>query len=115
MYSLPSTSRSFAPWACCTKNGSPPTFLNARTGELTPPGKTACARSNSEWLLCPILHDFSNQVVLHRIHDSHVHEFARAHAWRVLDLNDSIDFQRLAAGSAGRTLVRDVVDQNLLH
>ena len=29
------------------KRGVPPTALNARTGELTPPGVTACARSKS--------------------------------------------------------------------
>ena len=29
-----------------TKNGSPPTEPNARTGELTPPGMRACARAN---------------------------------------------------------------------
>ena len=29
-----------------TKNGSPPTAPNARTGEFTPPGMRACARAN---------------------------------------------------------------------
>ncbi len=29
------------------KRGVPPTALNARTGEFTPPGVTACARSKS--------------------------------------------------------------------
>jgi hypothetical protein len=29
------------------KSGSPPTPLNARTGELTPPGMTACACENN--------------------------------------------------------------------
>ncbi len=40
-YSLPSTSRSQAPWADRMKRGVPPTALNARTGEFTPPGVTA--------------------------------------------------------------------------
>src|SRR3990167_6388750 len=35
-----------APWARWTKRGVPPTALKARTGELTPPGITALARSN---------------------------------------------------------------------
>jgi hypothetical protein len=29
------------------KRGAPPTALNARTGLLTPPGMTPCARANS--------------------------------------------------------------------
>src|SRR5690606_10027149 len=37
------------PSARWTKNGSPPTDLNARTGELTPPGSSACARLNRAW------------------------------------------------------------------
>src|ERR1051325_12066875 len=42
-----------APSARATKNGSPPTLRNARTGELTPPGMRCCARANSseEWKL----------------------------------------------------------------
>src|SRR5262249_56556172 len=39
---------SSAPSPCVTKTGSPPTAPNARTGEFTPPGMRACARSNSE-------------------------------------------------------------------
>ena len=46
-YSLPSTSVSQAPWALRMKRGVPPTALNARTGEFTPPGVTAWARSKS--------------------------------------------------------------------
>src|SRR5215831_10645722 len=34
------------PSARATKNGSPPTDPKARTGEFTPPGMRACARSN---------------------------------------------------------------------
>src|SRR4029079_934321 len=45
-YSLPSTSVSQAPCAERMKRGVPPTALNARTGEFTPPGVTARARSN---------------------------------------------------------------------
>ncbi len=44
-YSWPSTSMSRRPWARSMKRGVPPTALNARTGELTPPGVTACARA----------------------------------------------------------------------
>src|SRR5262245_50473350 len=36
--------------------GVPPTARNARTGELTPPGITRCARSNSVWLASLIGH-----------------------------------------------------------
>src|SRR3954451_15547735 len=46
-YSLPSTSNRYAPCARSMNRGVPPTALNARTGELTPPGVTARARSNS--------------------------------------------------------------------
>jgi hypothetical protein len=34
-----------------TKNGSPPTFRNARTGELTPPGINRLASANNEELV----------------------------------------------------------------
>ena len=44
-YSLPSTSVSQAPDAERMKRGVPPTALKARTGEFTPPGVTARARS----------------------------------------------------------------------
>ena len=46
-YSLPSTSVSQAPGAERMNRGVPPTALKARTGELTPPGVTASARSKS--------------------------------------------------------------------
>src|ERR1700719_407182 len=38
------------PFARETKNGSPPTFRNARTGELTPPGMKRLASANNEEL-----------------------------------------------------------------
>src|SRR5947207_659126 len=38
MYGLPSRSLTRQPSPCFTKTGVPPTALNARTGELTPPG-----------------------------------------------------------------------------
>src|SRR5580704_12068191 len=44
MYDRPSTSQILAPSPRATTNGSPPTPRNARTGELTPPGKIARAR-----------------------------------------------------------------------
>src|SRR5436190_22488619 len=47
MYSSPSTSQIFAPFACVTKNGAPSTLRNARTGELTPPGISDWAREKS--------------------------------------------------------------------
>ena len=37
------------PPRAATKNGSPPTDLNARTGELTPPGISCWARANRAW------------------------------------------------------------------
>jgi hypothetical protein len=43
---LPSASVSQAPEAEVMKRGVPPTAVNARTGEFTPPGVTARARSN---------------------------------------------------------------------
>src|SRR6476660_532859 len=47
-YALPSTSVSQAPRAERMKRGVPPTALKARTGEFTPPGVTARARSKRE-------------------------------------------------------------------
>src|SRR5437660_6014702 len=47
MYSFPSTSQILAPAARSTKKGSPPTFRNARTGELTPPGIFFSAAANN--------------------------------------------------------------------
>src|SRR5258708_108667 len=47
MYSLPSTSQMRAPSPRSTTNGSPPTPWKARTGELTPPGKSSRARAIS--------------------------------------------------------------------
>src|SRR5829696_2751377 len=46
MYSRPSTSHTRAPRARSMNRGVPPTALNARTGELTPPGISFCARAN---------------------------------------------------------------------
>lgn len=45
MKKLPSTSYNLEPSPREIKIGSPPTYLNALTGELTPPGKTFIARS----------------------------------------------------------------------
>src|SRR3954468_22410235 len=47
MYERPSTSTSSAPAPRATKIGSRPIERIARTGEFTPPGSTARARSNS--------------------------------------------------------------------
>src|SRR3954465_4033644 len=52
MYSLLSTSHMREPSPRAIKTGSPPTDLNARTGESTPPGITCSAR-------CCSLRDFS--------------------------------------------------------
>ena len=42
------------PRRAATKNGSPPTDLKARTGELTPPGIRRWARANRSWeRVCP--------------------------------------------------------------
>src|SRR5580765_6677012 len=46
-YRLPSTSVSHGPAAEAMNRGVPPTALNARTGEFTPPGIAARARANS--------------------------------------------------------------------
>src|SRR2546423_13523960 len=55
MYDRPSTSTSSAPDPLATKIGSRPIERIARTGELTPPGSTARARSNSGVLSFPAL------------------------------------------------------------
>src|SRR3954451_3161954 len=55
MYDRPSTSTSSAPAPYATKIGSRPIERIARTGELTPPGSTARARSNSGVLSFPAL------------------------------------------------------------
>src|SRR2546423_3436624 len=55
MYDRPSTSMSSAPAPLATKIGSRPIERIARTGELTPPGSTARARSNSGALSFPAL------------------------------------------------------------
>src|SRR5947207_5224005 len=47
MYSLPSTSVTMHPWACLMNSGVPPTALNARTGDETPPGITCLAFKNA--------------------------------------------------------------------
>jgi hypothetical protein len=46
-YSRPSSSHTRAPSARAMKRGTPPTALNARTGEVTPPGITRRARWKS--------------------------------------------------------------------
>src|SRR3954470_13147948 len=55
MYERPSTSTSSAPAPRATKIGSRPIERIARTGEFTPPGSTARARSNSPVLSFPAL------------------------------------------------------------
>ena len=45
-YSRPSASYSRGPVPAIMNRGVPPTARNARTGEFTPPGVTAWARSN---------------------------------------------------------------------
>src|SRR6266566_2005509 len=47
MYRLPSTSTRKQPSACLMKTGVPPTPLNARTGEETPPGISFTALANA--------------------------------------------------------------------
>src|SRR3954452_2138985 len=55
MYRLPSTSTISAPSPRAMKIGSRPIARMARTGELTPPGSSARARSNSSVLSFPAL------------------------------------------------------------
>src|SRR5919197_5152920 len=47
-YSRPSASVRYGPLPDTMNRGVPPTARNARTGELTPPGVTTEARSNSD-------------------------------------------------------------------
>src|SRR5690349_22700488 len=47
MYARPSASQMRLPSPCSMKRGVPPTARNARTGEFTPPGMSAFARSKS--------------------------------------------------------------------
>src|SRR5215470_3353540 len=49
-YSLPSAAVMREPRPLATNTGSAPTERHARTGELTPPGLTARARSKMDWL-----------------------------------------------------------------
>src|SRR4051812_29679649 len=49
MYSFASRSQRYAPMPRTMVGGSPPTDLNARTGEFTPPGMTRSARSWAAW------------------------------------------------------------------
>src|ERR1700712_2578767 len=55
MYERPSTSTSSAPDPEATKIGSRPIERIARTGEFTPPGRTARARSKGPVLSFPAL------------------------------------------------------------
>jgi hypothetical protein len=50
MYSLPSASVTRAPRPLVMNTGSTPTERHARTGEFTPPGMIARARSKMDWL-----------------------------------------------------------------
>src|SRR5215217_7690479 len=51
MWRCPLASQKYAPCARWTKRGVPPTARKARTGELTPPGISARARSKSSAFL----------------------------------------------------------------
>src|SRR5579864_1256167 len=55
MYSLPSASHMREPLPRTIYGGSPPTDLNARTGESTPPGITREARA---WSSCDLIRGF---------------------------------------------------------
>src|SRR6266404_2918189 len=89
MYSLPSTSHIFEPSARVTKNGSPPTFRKARTGEFTPPGMRFCARAKS-LEDCEFKKETSNPPTL------------KAPAWQALNVQRSLKevVEALAAASA---------------
>src|SRR5215211_4824345 len=50
MYRVPSTSQTYGPSARATTYGRPPTALNARIDEFTPPGIARVERSNSSSL-----------------------------------------------------------------
>src|SRR5215212_2332100 len=54
MYCRLSASKMREPCPCSMKGGVPPTPLNARTGELTPPGMTSCARWKRESEFLPM-------------------------------------------------------------
>src|SRR5207248_8974097 len=47
MYLFPSTSVTMQPSPCLINNGVPPTALNARTGDETPPGISLRARAKA--------------------------------------------------------------------
>ena len=51
MNSLPSASQTWEPFPLSKNKGFPPTDLNARTGEFTPPGKYFFASTKSASLL----------------------------------------------------------------
>ena len=62
----PSTSSIRHPFARRTKNGSPPTLRNARTGLFTPPGMYCFARAKSleEMDMCPVVSPLNRQARL---------------------------------------------------
>src|SRR5438128_11595239 len=80
----------YAPWPRATKNGSPPTAPNARTGEFTPPGMRARARSNSDSAKSGVesLGGFARQVREHEVGTG------------ALDGNEMLERDRLAVEPA---------------
>src|SRR5512143_1669706 len=65
------------------KRGVPPTARNARTGELTPPGITRWARSNSAWLRSAIGGPSSVNATLRRLALAFGRLRVRIGGWRI--------------------------------
>src|SRR5687767_14703975 len=112
MYSCPSTSYSFAPSPRSTKNGAPPTRRNARTGELTPPGMSACACSNRcALVLRPgsatgVDAELSFVVMLYDIRQPCGNERTRSQITRGREVHHTIDLARLPRRARDRAVGR---------
>src|SRR5882757_9626618 len=98
MYSFPSTSVTMHPSASRMNRGVPPTALNARTGELTPPGMYCCALTNAVWELAVdrsvdsaiVTSQFKKDHLLRhsrRVHRSCPRRGSRGRAARVYDIS----------------------------
>src|SRR5690606_37742794 len=120
MYSRPSTSTSREPAPRSTKNGSPPTARNARTGEFTPPGINCFARAYRRALSVPTstsdtADHFSDQVVFFRIRDPGAHEPAGLEPRAAVQMDHAVHVVRLPRRPADRhaVLVRPLVHEGL--
>lgn len=109
MYLFSSTSQQYAPLTRSRTIGSPPTDLNARTGELTPPGIRPFASLK-------ILLDFAvlwaGVVAVIRIDEPVQHEtnryikLQRSANWEPLHARDRVNPSAIGASASARTTVR---------